>query len=85
MERCYGTGFLLRQAGGPVTPLTDSHSLPAVAMMKVRDFVPGLARAGKSINKIKNLADAAFGDKSLAKTTIYNIFKKVKASEKSND
>ncbi len=50
-------------------------------MAKVRNFVAGLARAGKSANEIKIIADAAFGDKSLMKTAIYNILKKDKASE----
>ncbi len=54
-------------------------------MTKVRDFVSGLARAGKSANEIKILNDAAFGDKSLTKTAIYNILKKVKAGETTND
>jgi hypothetical protein len=51
----------------------------------VRDFVAGLARARNSANEIKSLADATFGDKSLEKTTIYNILKKVKASEITDD
>jgi histone-lysine N-methyltransferase SETMAR len=50
-------------------------------MTKVRNFVSGLARAGKSANEIKILADATFRDKSLTKTAIYNILKKVKAGE----
>ncbi len=88
MERIYGTGFPLRRAGGLALPLEVSHSLlplSAVAMTKVCDFVAGLARAGKSANKIKILTDAAFGDKSLTKTTIYNILKKVKAGETTDD
>jgi histone-lysine N-methyltransferase SETMAR len=54
-------------------------------MTKVFDFVSGLARAGKSANEIKILTDAAFGDKSLTKTAIYNILKKVKAGETTDD
>jgi hypothetical protein len=54
-------------------------------MTKVHDFVAGLARAGKIANEIKILADAAFGDKSLTKTAIYNILKKVKAGETTDD
>jgi hypothetical protein len=87
-ERSYGTGFPLRPAGGPAAPPLASLSLLpllAVAMTKVRDLVSGLARAGKSANKIKILTDAAFGDKSLTKTTIYNILKKVKAGETTDD
>jgi hypothetical protein len=40
-------------------------------------LVVGLARAGKSANKIKSLADVAFGDKFLMKNAFYNILKKV--------
>jgi hypothetical protein len=40
-------------------------------MTKFRNFMAGLARARKSANDIKILADAAFGDKSLTKTAIY--------------
>jgi hypothetical protein len=55
-------------------------------MTKVCNFVSGLARAGKSANEIKILTDAAFGDKSLSKTAIYNIFlSKVKAGETTDD
>jgi hypothetical protein len=87
-ERSYGTGFSLRPAGGPAAPPPASLSLvplPAVAMTKIRDFVSGLARARKSANEIKILTDAAFGDKSLTKTAIYNILKKVKAGETTDD
>ncbi len=45
----------------------------------------GLARARKSANEIKILTDAAFGDKSLSKTAIYNILSKVKAGETTDD
>jgi histone-lysine N-methyltransferase SETMAR len=54
-------------------------------MTKVRNFVSGLARAGKSANEIKILADAAFENKSLMKTAIYSILKKVKAGETIDD
>jgi hypothetical protein len=46
-------------------------------MMKVHDLVAGLARAGKTANEIKIITDIAFGNK----TAIYNIIKKVEASE----
>ena len=61
-------GFFLQisslELGGPV------HSLPplpppATAMTGVRDFVAGLARAGKSFDEIKETTDLAFGDKIL--------------------
>jgi hypothetical protein len=51
----------------------------------VRDFIGGLARARKSANEIKSLTDSAFGDKSLTKRTIYDILKKVKAGEMTDD
>jgi hypothetical protein len=54
-------------------------------MTKVRDFVAGLARAGKGANKIKSLTDAAFGDKSLTKTAIFSVLKKVKAGKTTGD
>jgi hypothetical protein len=54
-------------------------------MTEERDFIAGLARARKSANKIKSLTDAAFGDKSLTKSNIYNILKKVKAGEMTDD
>ncbi len=53
--------------------------------MKVCDFVSGLARDRKSANEIKILTDATFGDKSLLKTAIYNILKKIKAGETTDD
>jgi [histone H3]-lysine36 N-dimethyltransferase SETMAR len=54
-------------------------------MTKVRDFVAGLARAGKSCKEIKNLTDAAYGVKTLTKTAIYNILNKVKAGKTTDD
>jgi hypothetical protein len=41
--------------------------------MKLRNFVAGLSRAGKSANEIKIITYNAFGDKTLTKTVIYNI------------
>jgi hypothetical protein len=50
--------------------------LPAVIMTMVHDFVAGLAGAIiQSSAKIKSLISAAFGDKSLTQTVIYNIIK----------
>jgi hypothetical protein len=54
-------------------------------MAKVHDFVAGLARTRKSAAKIKSLTDAVFRDRSLTKTTIYNILKKVKTSQDTAD
>jgi hypothetical protein len=46
-------------------------------MTMVHDFVAGLAGAIiKSSAKIKSLISAAFGDKSLTKTVIYNIIER---------
>jgi hypothetical protein len=46
-------------------------------MTGARDFVAGLARASKGYEEIKKNMDAAFGDKTLHKTVIYAIIKKV--------
>ena len=46
-------------------------------MTGVRDFVAGIARAGKSFDEIEETADLTFGDKSLHKSTIYNLINKV--------
>jgi histone-lysine N-methyltransferase SETMAR len=54
-------------------------------MTKVRDFVAGLARAGKGYAEIKKTVDAAFGDKALKKASIYFIMKKVKAGKNTDD
>ncbi len=54
-------------------------------MTGARDFVAGLARAGKGYKEIKKTMDAAFGDKTLQKTAIYAIIKKVKAGENTSD
>jgi hypothetical protein len=54
-------------------------------MTKVRDFVAGLTRAGKSYAKIKKTVDTALGDKALKKASIYFIMKKVKAGKNIND
>jgi hypothetical protein len=47
-------------------------------MTKVRDFIAGLARSGKSAAKIKTIVDTAFGDQALGLTLIHYILKKVK-------
>ncbi len=54
-------------------------------MTQVRDFVAGLARAGKSASEIKKLVDDAYGDKALGLTSIYYILKRVKAGKSTED
>jgi hypothetical protein len=49
------------------------------------DFVAGLAGACKGYKEIKETVDAAFGDKTLQKTAIYSIIKKVKAGKDTAD
>ena len=54
-------------------------------MTGVRDFVASIARAGKSFGEIKETADLTFGDKSLHKSTIYDLINKVKAGKMTED
>jgi histone-lysine N-methyltransferase SETMAR len=54
-------------------------------MTKVRDFVAGLARAGKTYKEIKETTEAAYGDQALKKTQIYEVMKKVKAGKNTED
>jgi len=54
-------------------------------MTKVRDFVAGLARAGKPFGEIKNTTVAAYGDKALTRSQIYRIIKAVKEGENTDD
>ena len=54
-------------------------------MTKVRDFVAGLARAGKPFGEIKNTTVAAYGDKALTRSQIYRIIKLVKDGENTED
>jgi hypothetical protein len=51
-------------------------------MTRVRDFVADLAKTGKSFKEIKEIVDSVYGDKTLKKTAIYAILKKVKAGER---
>jgi histone-lysine N-methyltransferase SETMAR len=54
-------------------------------MTKVRDFVAGLARAGKTFKEIKETTEAAYGDQALKRTQIYEIMNKVKAGKNTED
>jgi hypothetical protein len=55
--------------------------MPIVGIMKRRNFVAGLSRAGKSANEIKIITNDAFGDKTLTKTVIYNIPKMLRPAK----
>ncbi len=80
--------FSLGTGPAPVRASADSLSplpLPAAAMTQVRDFVAGLARAGKSASEIKKLVDDAYRDKALGLTSIYYILKRVKAGKSTED
>jgi hypothetical protein len=54
-------------------------------MTRARDFFSGLTRAGKDYDEILKTVNAAFGDKTLQKTAIYAIIKKIKAGETTSD
>ena len=51
-------------------------------MGKGRDFVAGLARAGKDFGKIEDTVKKSLGDKAVNRATIYGIIKAVKDGEK---
>jgi hypothetical protein len=87
-ERCYISCFSLGAGPAPVGATADSlfpPPHPAAAMTKVRDFVAGLARSGKSAAEIKTIVDAAFGDQALGLTSIYYILKKVIEGKSTDD
>ena len=54
-------------------------------MTAVREFVAGLARAGKSFKEIEETVKAAYGDKALTRSAIYKIIKLVKAGKPTED
>jgi histone-lysine N-methyltransferase SETMAR len=54
-------------------------------MSPIRDFVAGLARAGKGFKEIEKTILAAFKDVSLKKTQIYEIIKQVKKGKLTAD
>ena len=53
-------------------------------MGKVRDFVAGLARAGKDFGEIEYTVKKSFGDKAVNRATIYRITKAVKDGKNIN-
>ena len=54
-------------------------------MTGVRDFVAGLARAGKDFAEIQDTVKKAFGDKALKRTQIYEVIRKAMAGENTVD
>jgi len=54
-------------------------------MTAVRDFVAGLARAGKGFKEIQETVNAAYGDLALKRGAIYSILRKVKAGKNTKD
>ena len=54
-------------------------------MGKVRDFVAGLARAGKDFGEIEDTVKKSFGDKLVNRATIYRIIKAVKDGKNTDD
>ena len=54
-------------------------------MSTERDFVAALAGASKNCTEIQNTMKATYGDQSLKKTAIYDIWKKVKVGETTKD
>ena len=54
-------------------------------MTRPHDFAVDLAKAGKGFKEIKELVDRVYGSKGLKKTAIYEIIKKVKAGQNTDD
>ena len=54
-------------------------------MTRAHDFVVDLAKAGKSFREIQDMVSTVYGDKSLKKTAIYDIMKKVKEGKNTED
>jgi hypothetical protein len=59
--------------------------VPTATMTGVRDFVAGLARAGKGFKEIQETVNAAYGDLALKRGAIYSILRKVKAGKNTKD
>jgi [histone H3]-lysine36 N-dimethyltransferase SETMAR len=55
------------------------------SMTRAHDFVVDLAKAGKSFREIQDMVSIVYGDKSLKKSAIYNIMKKVKEGKNAED
>jgi hypothetical protein len=54
-------------------------------MTRIHDFVVELARAGKKFKEIQQTLQKAFGDKTLKKTAIYEILRRVKYGRSTED
>jgi histone-lysine N-methyltransferase SETMAR len=54
-------------------------------MSPIRDFVAGLARAGKTFKEIQETTEAAYGENALKKTQIYEIIRAVKEGKATED
>ncbi len=54
-------------------------------MTRAHNFVVDLAKAGKSFREIEDMVSIVYGDKSLKKTAIYDIMKKVKEGRNAAD
>ncbi len=54
-------------------------------MTRAHDFVVDLAKAGKSFREIQDMVSTVYSDKSLKKTAIYDIMKKVKEGKNTED
>ena len=58
---------------------------PNLDMTRVHDFATDLARTRKGFKEIKEMLDQVYGDKSLKKTAIYDIIRKVKDGKNPED
>jgi hypothetical protein len=54
-------------------------------MSPIRDFVAGLARAGKTLKEIHETTEAAYGENSSKKTQIYETNRVMKEGKDNED
>jgi hypothetical protein len=54
-------------------------------MSPIRDFIAGLARAGKTFKEIQETTEAAYGENALKKTQTYEIIRAVKEGKVTED
>jgi hypothetical protein len=74
----------LRYVIGPATH-RESRQLTHTQHDSRSRFVVDLAKSGKSFREIQDMVSIVYGDKSLKKTAIYNIMKKVKEGKNAED